>query len=191
VPQDLRSLIRTALPDREFVLNLLASRIPLRVPRMQTYRAFGVHFDDIATTTIMLGTEVWAPEKLSVGPHTVIGRRCMIDCRSSSVPGFGVIIGRNVNITSQVALVAGKHKIQSPTFETGSARIVIGDYVWISLRAIVLGGVTIGEGAVITAGAIVTRDVDPYTIAGGVPAKPIGERARGLEYDIEYRPNWR
>jgi putative colanic acid biosynthesis acetyltransferase WcaF len=191
VPQVLKPLIRAAVPDREFVLNLIASRIPWRAPRMNMYRKFGVHLEDVATTTIMLGSEVWAPEKLSVGAHTVIGRRCIIDCRSSKVKGFGVMIGRNVNITSHVVLVAGKHQIQSPTFATTSARIVIEDYVWISLRAIVLGGVTIGEGAVVTAGAVVTKDVEPYTIVGGVPARAIGERPRGLEYDIEYRPDWR
>lgn len=192
MPEDLKSQIRTALPDREFVLNLIASRIPWRAPRMRVYEAFGVEFDDVASTTIMLGTEVWAPHQLSIGAHSVIGRRCMIDCRASSLmPANSVIIGRNVNITSEVALVAGKHNINSPTFATSSAPIVIHDHVWISLRAMVLGGVTIGEGAVVMGGAVVTKDVAPYAIVAGVPAKVIGERERGLDYDIEYRPEWR
>ncbi len=139
----------------------------------------------------MLATEVWAPKKLTIGERTVIGRRCIIDCRANSVEGFSVRIGRNVNITSESILVAGKHNVQSRTFGTSAAPIVIGDYAWISLRAIVLGGVTIGEGAVVSAGAVVTRDVDPYTIVGGVPARPIGERERGIDYTIEYRPDWR
>jgi acetyltransferase-like isoleucine patch superfamily enzyme len=157
---------------------------------MSCYQALGVHFEDIGTTTIMLGTEVWSPTKLSIGAHTAIGRGCIIDCRSRAEERV-VKIGRNVNITSQCILVAGKHDVQSRMFETASAPIVVEDYAWLSLRAIVLGGVTIGEGAVVTAGAVVTRDIDPYTIVGGVPARPIGERPRGLEYEILYRPDWR
>jgi hypothetical protein len=55
-------------------------------------------------------------------------------------------------------------------------RVVIGNDVWIGHAAIVLPGVTIGDGAVIAAGAVVTKDVDPYTIVGGVPAHFIRER---------------
>lgn len=54
--------------------------------------------------------------------------------------------------------------------------IVIGNDVWIGYEAVVLSGVTIGDGAVIGARAVVTKDVPPYTIVGGVPAKPIRKR---------------
>lgn len=54
--------------------------------------------------------------------------------------------------------------------------IVIGNDVWIGYEAVVLAGVTIGDGAIIGARAVVTRDVLPYTIVGGVPAKPIRKR---------------
>jgi maltose O-acetyltransferase len=52
----------------------------------------------------------------------------------------------------------------------------------------ILPGVTIGEGAVVAAGAIVTKDVAPYTIVGGNPARVIGNRERGLKYQLNYRP---
>ena len=55
-------------------------------------------------------------------------------------------------------------------------RIVIGNDVWIGGRATILRGVTIGDGAVVGAGAVVTRDVEPYTVVGGVPARPIKKR---------------
>ncbi len=55
-------------------------------------------------------------------------------------------------------------------------RIVIGNDVWIGGRATILRGVTIGDGAVVGAGAVVTRDVEPYTVVGGIPARPIKKR---------------
>ena len=56
--------------------------------------------------------------------------------------------------------------------------VVIGDGAWLGANVVVLAGVTIGEGAVIAAGAVVTKDVPAQAIAGGVPAKVIGERPR-------------
>jgi maltose O-acetyltransferase len=64
----------------------------------------------------------------------------------------------------------------------------VGDRAWIGYRAIVLPGVSIGEGAVVGAGAVVSRDVPPFTIVAGNPARPIGERSRVLTYQLEYRP---
>ncbi len=151
---------------------------------MRLYRAFGVHFEDVATTTVMLGTEVWEPRRLTVGAGTTVGRQCLLDARG------GVTIGQRVNITSQVALMTAKHDVQSPTFAHVYSPIVIGDRAWIALRATVLGGVTVGEGAVVAAGSLVAADVEPYTIVGGVPARPIGERTRELLYDVPFRPNW-
>lgn len=57
--------------------------------------------------------------------------------------------------------------------------IVIGNDVWIGYEAVVMAGVTIGDGAIIGSRAVVTKDVPPYTIAGGVPAKPIRKRYSG------------
>lgn len=58
----------------------------------------------------------------------------------------------------------------------GKTRIIIGNDVWIGSRAAILRGVTIGDGAVVAQGAVVTKDVEPYTIVGGVPARPIRKR---------------
>ena len=62
--------------------------------------------------------------------------------------------------------------------------IVIGNDVWIGYEAVILSGVTIGDGAIIGARAVVTKDVPPYTIVGGIPAKPI--RKRFSDEDIEF-----
>ena len=70
------------------------------------------------------------------------------------------------------------------TLESRYKHIVIEDNAWICTRAIVLQGVTIGEGAVVGAGSVVTKDVPPYSIVGGVPAKIIGKRPREISYTL-------
>jgi len=64
------------------------------------------------------------------------------------------------------------------------APVIIEDYAWVSSRTTLLPGVTIGKGAVVAAGAVVTKSVEPYTVVGGVPAKKIGERSKELNYKL-------
>lgn len=172
------------LPPPEAFLNHMVNRIPLAALRMRCYAFAGVRFDDPRTGVIMLGTEVWKPSRLSIGVHTIVGRGCLLDARG------GLRLGRSVNVSSFTRFMSAKHVVDDPDFEAAFAPIVVGDRAWIALGATVLGGVTIGEGAVVAAGAVVTRDVDPYTIVGGVPAFPIGNRNRDLRYELSYRPNW-
>lgn len=117
--------------------------------------------------------------RISIGNHTCIGGHCFLDGRGT------LEIGDNVNISSHTQMITGSHLVDSPTFEDSYKPIKIGDRAWIGTRAIVLSGVTIGEGAVIGAGAVVTKDVPPYTVVGGVPAKPIRTRNKNLEYTLD------
>ena len=76
-----------------------------------------------------------------------------------------------------------------PQFIDTYKPIVICDYAWIGMRATILGGVTIGEGAVVMAGAVITHDVPPYAVVGGVPAKVIRQRElQQPAYSLNYRP---
>ena len=77
-----------------------------------------------------------------------------------------------------------EHDPQHPDFDCRGGPVTIGDRAWIGARAIILPNTRIGEGAVVSAGAVVTRDVDPYTIVGGNPARPVGERTRDLRYQL-------
>ncbi len=176
--------LRRFLPPKEFALNHAVNRIPFVAPRMRAYERAGVSFEDVSLSTFMLGTEVWTPEQLTVGAHTIVGRDCLLDARG------GITLGRSVNITSHSLLMTAKHTLDAPDFIDEYAPIVIHDRAWLALRSIVIGGVTIGEGAVVAAGAVVTRDVAPFTVVGGVPARPIGERSSELTYELYYRPNW-
>jgi acetyltransferase-like isoleucine patch superfamily enzyme len=85
-------------------------------------------------------------------------------------------IGDHVELASEVMIYNSEHDVHSETFEAISEPVVIGDYVFIGPRSIILPGVTVGDGAIVGAGAVVTKDVEPFTIVGGVPAKIIGKR---------------
>lgn len=111
--------------------------------------------------TLYAGFEVRSPRNLSVSEEASIGHRVTLDA------GYGLRIGGNVNISSEVLLWTAQHDYNSPSFETVGASVCIEDFVWIGLRVIVLPGVTIGEGAVIAAGAVVTKNVAPYKLVGG------------------------
>ena len=114
--------------------------------------------------------------RVVIGNYTHINRGCMLDARG------GIEIGSNVSLSYDCRLITGSHSVRSPHFSASYLPIRIGDYAWLGVGATVLQGVTVGEGAVVCAGAVVTRDVEPYAIVGGVPARKIGERPRGVDY---------
>lgn len=125
---------------------------------------------------IYSGFQIRNPKSVWIGKGTVVGYNCELDGRK------GLTIGENVNISSDVKFYTLQHDYNSKDFAAVGAPIYIEDYVWVSVRAIILPGVTVGKGAVIAAGAVVTKNVEPYAIMGGVPAKKIGERSRELNY---------
>ncbi|WP_339305820.1 glycosyltransferase [Paenibacillus sp. FSL L8-0435] len=119
---------------------------------------------------------------LRVGNNTIINRNCYIDGRA------GITIGNNVNISFGTTLITLQHDYNSATFACEGKSIIIHDYVWIGANATILPGVTLGEGAVVAAGAVVSRNVDPYTVVGGVPARFITKRNNDLVYTNTFKP---
>jgi acetyltransferase-like isoleucine patch superfamily enzyme len=151
---------------------------------MLAYHALGMTFEDRATSTILMHSSVHKPDRITVGAHSIIGRFCLLDGRGD------LTIGRNVNITSYTLLVTGTHAIDSDHFESSFAPIVIEDYAWLATRTTVLPGVTIGRGAVIAAGALLTANAEPMTVYAGVPARPVRSRQATPAYQQDYRPSW-
>lgn len=119
-------------------------------------------------------------EKVCIGANTIVNRGCYIDGR------LGVTIGSNCSISPEVYILSMDHDPQSPDFASCGGLTTIGDNVWIGARAIILGGITIGEGAVIGAGAVVTKDIAPWRIAVGNPAREIKDRNRDIRYRCRY-----
>ncbi|MEB3222816.1 MAG: acyltransferase [Candidatus Sericytochromatia bacterium] len=130
-------------------------------------------------SSIHLGARLTTRGGVRVGAGTTLDQGALLDGRG------GLTIGRAVATGPDVMLLTADHDPQSPTFAGRTAPIAIGDRAWLGARVTVLPGVSVGEGAVVAAGAVVTRDVAPYTIVGGVPARPIGARTRELTYDFE------
>ena len=85
-------------------------------------------------------------------------------------------IGDHVDLAADVLILNSEHDLDSPEFKAICAPVTIGDYCFIGPRVIILPGVDIGSGAVVAAGAVVTKNVDMFSIVGGVPASVIGER---------------
>jgi maltose O-acetyltransferase len=109
------------------------------------------------------------PENIHLGEGVVIGVNASLGAHSP------IHIGNRVRISKEVQIeTAGLDFFTGPPpYRHVSKPIVIEDGVWIGTRAMVLGGVRIGAYAVVAAGSIVTRDVPPRTIVGGVPARPL------------------
>lgn len=173
----------TLLPTKDYLCNHVINRIALHSVRMSAYRCLGIKIGH--NSTILMSTEMHRAEDLIIGKNTIINQHCLLDGRG------GLQIGNNVNISSHVLLVAGTHDIQDRENFTGSTQAVsIEDYVWLCTRCTILPGVTVGKGAVVAAGAVVTKSIESYAIVAGVPAKKIGERTPDLKYQLHYPVSW-
>jgi maltose O-acetyltransferase len=95
-----------------------------------------------------------------------------------------------VCIASHTLLITADHNIHSPDFEGRLGAVEIGDYVWLCSRVIVVKGVKIGNGAVVAAGSVATKDVPGHSVVSGVPAVHIGMRTSDLTYELSLGPVW-
>ncbi len=166
----------------DYLLNTFVNKIPIADVRMHLYRRAGLKVDP--TSNIMMHAWVLQARDITIGPNCVIGPFTTLDGRG------GLIIGRNVNIAGHVLTIGGHHLVDSETAEGIVGKVVIEDNAWVAMRATILPGVTIGEGAYVGAAALVNRDVAPYTLVGGVPAKKIRDRSRDIQYTLHHLPNW-
>jgi maltose O-acetyltransferase len=120
--------------------------------------------------------EVVGRHLLKVGDFSFIGQ-ATIQLHAS------VTIGNSVVINDEVTILTGTHDVNDEHFQLLAKPVVIGNYAWICTGAMILPGVTVGEGGVVAAGAVVSRDVPPYHVVAGNPAKVVRtDRSQKLDY---------
>ena len=175
-------MLNLGLFVREYVANHMVSSIPsIRLRRWFYRRVLKIKMD--STVNIQMGCYIYvSPQPLSIGPCTVINRGCTLDRRG------GLFIGKSVNISPEVAIFTAGHDPQSPSFCDFTSPVDIHDHAWIGTRAMIMPGVTVGCGAVVLPGAVVTRDVPAHAIVAGVPATVVGKREGSFDYDPRWNP---
>ncbi|MEX2007356.1 MAG: acyltransferase [Candidatus Levyibacteriota bacterium] len=168
--------IGTILLELEVFILSVVGCIPSHHVRRFFYRLSGVRIG--RGSTIHTKAVFYKPHNVRIGRDTIIGEGAVLDGRDK------LIIGDHVAFATEVMVYNAEHDLKSEDFHATAAPVEIGDYVFIGPRAIILPGVKIGKGAVVAAGAVVTKDVEDYLIVGGVPAKVIGERKKDLNYKL-------
>jgi acetyltransferase-like isoleucine patch superfamily enzyme len=162
-------------PDRPIQPSLLASRWAVRKLRNGRLRArLGRRYSAGQDTSVGAGAIVLSPDHFSLGDHVRIGRELFVESN--------LVIGSNVLISSRVAFISDDHRMEDTTvsvFYQGrhmpATTTLEGDNL-IGHGCIIIAPVRIGRGAIVGAGSIVTRDLPPYTLCFGSPARPIRAR---------------
>jgi len=170
--------------SKYYVANNIVAHVPFEFVRRYYYTKFlGVKFGEETHVSMrQFFTGYHRRSMVSIGSNCVLNREIYLDGRT------GIKIGNNVNISFQVCIITLHHDYNSPNFAAKGEPVVIEDHVWIGARAMILPGVVVGEGAVVAAGAIVTKNVAPYTVVGGVPARIIGKRNTDIQYKTSFSP---
>lgn len=168
--------------DRRTILNRIATKYNWWFERLFLYWIGQIHSHHIRNffykyahrldlgqnAVIYAGAEIRNPSGLKIGKGTIIGDNAILDARA------GIDIGENVNFSSNVRIWTLQHDYRDPNFACNPDHygpVKIGNRAWIGPHSIILRNVTIGEGAVVAAGSVVTHDVQPYDVVGGDTCK--------------------
>ena len=142
---------------------------PLHGWRCLLLRLFGAKLG--AGVRVYASARIWAPWNLAMGDHSVVGDYA--DCYTVD----RIEIGADSVVSQYAHLCTATHDIDRSRFPLVTAPIRIGAQAWVAAGAFIGPGVTVGEGAVVGARAAVFKDVDPWTVVGGNPARLIRQRA--------------
>ena len=154
----------------------LIKAVPSRHIRMFLLRKQGATIGE--RVSMFKNVTIRNPKGLVIESGSSIGPGVLLDARK------GLHIGKNVTIASDAIIWSLHHDMNSSDFHVIGDKTEIGDYSWICSRSIILPGVKVGRGAVVASGAVVTKNIEPQCVMGGVPAKKIGERKQ-TEFNYE------
>jgi maltose O-acetyltransferase len=176
------------------VLNFATNHIVAHVPSYALRRTWYQHVMGVEMgegVAVQLGCYLWSygprsnrRNQTRIGARTIVNRGCCLDVRS------GLRVGEDVSISPEVAILTTQHDVNDRDFSLQGRPVTIEDHVWIGMRAMVLPGVTIGRGAIVAAGAVVSRDVAPLDIVAGVPARTVGRRSLDPAYRLGSPPRF-
>lgn len=165
-----------SLETSVYFLHLIGC-FPSHTVRRFFYKMSGVKIGK--GSTIHTKANFYDPRNVTIGEDSIVGEGAVLDGRAK------LIIGDHVDMASEVMVYNSQHDINDDNFSAINRDVVIEDYVFVGPRSIILPGVKIGRGAIVAAGAVITKDVPPYAIVAGVPAKVIGERKlKTLKYKL-------
>jgi putative colanic acid biosynthesis acetyltransferase WcaF len=136
--------------------------------RRMVLRCFGARIGQKAS--VYPTTKIWGPWNLEMGDYSCLGPD--VDCYCMDT----IRLGRNATVSQYAYLCTGTHDISDPHMKLVTAPIIIGDSAWVCADTFIAPGVTLGEGAVAGARSSVYKDVEPWTVVGGNPAKFIKKR---------------
>jgi maltose O-acetyltransferase len=120
------------------------------------------------------------PFNIQIGDNSVINKYCTLDGR-----GGKIIIADNVDVAQEVNIWTAEHDPNDRNHDARTGNVIIEDHCWIASRVTILPGVTIHRGAVVSCGAVVTKDVPEMAIVGGIPAKIIAIRNNDCKYILK------
>ena len=160
--------------------NMVVNKVPSRHIRKWFYQILGAKIGK--NTVICRRADILFPKGLNLSNNVAVGWSVELDARG------GIFVDHDTNISSHAVFITGSHDIDDPLFTASFKPIHVGHHCWIGTGATILQNVTIGNGAVVAAGAMVTRDVPPYEVWGGIPAKYIRKRNPEFNYSIKGAP---
>lgn len=164
-----------------YLLNRWCMTIPSHTFRLAMIRLFvgkvGHH------NSFLMNCEFRAPKNIKIGSNCVFNRGVLLDGR-----GGGLTIEDNVDVAQEVVIWTLGHDPHDDYHKDKPGPVLIESFAWIGHRSIIMPGVSIGRGAVVAAGSVVTKSVPSMAIVAGVPAKVIGERKSKLLYKKNHRP---
>ena len=174
----MRNLLRQLKHITVFFRNKIYSLLIPGIARYCYLRLSGITLGK--QTSIIPPVKIYCRYNINIGNNTVINRNCLLDNRDK------VDIGNNVSIAHNCSIYTAGHEIVSPYFELKTKPVKIMDNVVIFANVLINPGIIIAEGAVILSGSVVTKNVEPYTIVGGNPARSIGKRSKNINYKLDY-----
>ena len=163
--------------DAKLMMLRWVGHVPSHTIRNIKYKFFGMKIGK--GSTIHMWASFFNPNNIEIGNDTIIGDHAFLDGRDK------LKIGNHVDIASSVMIYNSEHDLSKEDFSAILEPVEIRDYVFIGPRVTIMPGVKIGKGAIVAGGAVVTKDVEGFSIVGGVPAKVIGERPiKNLNYKL-------